>query len=908
MGLIISNNGTKLFSSHWIIALFVIMTLLFVGGAQADIGTDWLLIKKTVDGSYVSDDDLVTHYQATAETILTLYAMDVQSAGDLQNSVSYLDIDGVKNTENIARLILSKKLLGIKTSELILELLRHQNSDGGFGDFAGYESTALDTAFALKALAGSSDQFSQTINHALSYLLDKQNVDGGFSLSDSNESHIYVASLCLSALQQYIFQYNLSDTIALATDYLFASLDASGTWNTHWETASALLAVIPVTADVTRYRDAVTALKNAQGTNGSWGDSVYTTALALRALHALNNNEPPIDITKGTFTGRVVEDGSNQPLVNVSVSLNDTGNTTVMSVSDGSFLLADVMPGNYEVSYFIDGYNSATQPASVSASQRVDLGVVSLPRLPDTGILSGIVTDNDTGQAISGALISTSGSLETAIETGSDGHFKLVLPPGDISVTIAANGYHSVQASGVISVGTTLDFSPALYLTGTPPPTNSSISIIGRVVDTLTGVAISRATINQPNTGLTTVTGSDGQFVLSQVEPGNISLEIVAENYIPVQSQFIAASGSDLDIGTLFLNKQTVQITSAVSGVVRDATTGSPIPGGVVMIEGSHRITTTNSEGRYSISGIDSLDFSLLVSVPGYYNQFTTLTLQDPVTTQVDFVLQAFSQDGIEIETFSTDFPGYKAYSPVLINTSIRNSEEEALTLNALLEVMDDQGIVIQQFQMGGTSAVTGTDESINLLPGAVLDLESEWNTGIYAPGVYQINIKVFDEYSNRLLSERQTSFVINETKELGSLTLKATPRYTHVGVEQYVELIATIINRSNVEQALTLEYQWLSPSGTILYSGTGDWVLKPDEFMKKMTVTSVPYQFSTSGDYPVDIQLLTEGEISQQESTFISVAPSVRVEVEQGVSPNLLVPDGDKRISVNIRLQGVEK
>lgn len=374
-----SNYQMRLFSGRLFALLLSVPIIFFSGLINADIGADWLSSQATAEGGYANNGDLATNFQATSETVHTLQALDSVTPTDLQNSLIYLNADTVRNTENLSRAILINTLANSETTSLISELLKHGNSDGGFGDFAGHESTTVDTAFALEALAVSGAPTSQAAGNAIAYLAGKQNPDGGFSLSGSNESNVYITSLCLRAFQNYIFLYNVSGVISSASQYLFSKQSSAGGWDTHWETAVALLAVAPITSDSTKYADAVSALKNGQNTDGSWGGSVYTTALALRALHNIKNLKPPVDVTKGVFTGRVVEETTNTPIAKVSVSLNDAANTTVLTDIDGTFAITNVPPNNYTLSYTIDGYSTATQTAGVNAGQRVDLGTIRLP-------------------------------------------------------------------------------------------------------------------------------------------------------------------------------------------------------------------------------------------------------------------------------------------------------------------------------------------------------------------------------------------------------------------------------------------------------------------------------------------------------------------------------------------------
>ena len=69
-----------------------------------------------------------------------------------------------------ARKALALRLANRDAQQVIADLGLQQNADGGFGSRRDYGSTALDTSYALIALAATSDADTTRVANALTYL------------------------------------------------------------------------------------------------------------------------------------------------------------------------------------------------------------------------------------------------------------------------------------------------------------------------------------------------------------------------------------------------------------------------------------------------------------------------------------------------------------------------------------------------------------------------------------------------------------------------------------------------------------------------------------------------------------------------------------------------------------------
>ena len=907
MGLQEYDYQNRFFCGKLFIIILYAFSLSFSGISVANTAVDWLSSQATIAGNYTDTLDIATDFQATAETVRTLYKLELVTQTELQNSISYLQADTVKNTENLSRIILSNSMAGLETTSLITDLLKHSNSDGGFADFAGYASTALDTAFALQALESSGNSDSQTVAKAISYLLNKQNPDGGYSLSDSNESNVYVTSLCLSTLQPYIFQYNLSGTISSAIEYLFSKQLIVGGWETDWETAIALSAVAPVTTDVTRYSGAVSTLKTAQNINGSWSDSVYTTALALQALHKIQHIKLPVDVNTGVLTGRVINALSGLPLQDVTVTIQGTESFTIKTEADGRYTASNLpAPQNYTVTYSSAGYQGVVQNTSVLKGQQIYLGEIQLHPLPDTGFFTGVVTDSQTGQAISGASITVSNEIETIkATTDQNGSYFLTVNPGILSVIVTAAGYTDVIASGTVVSGGTLSFSPILYSAGSPGP-GDVIELRGTVIDadsltSLQGVKVSIVGSVASNV----LTDETGNFVLTDVSEGEVKLQLQLLDYQSTSLTFLVSSAGVFELGNIQL-RQLTGSESSISGTVTDNVTGDVIAGATVQVMGN--TSTSDVNGNFQLDGISALDFSVSARATGYLTFETQLVLQEAGPIQINIPLQAADRGELEIVSVLASQPSYDAYNLVTIRSLVKNTGIFNQDIRVLGEVIDSNEQIIHRFPLSVAHAEGEMGESVSVAASETVELEGLWPTAANVAGNYQLKIKVFDASNAELLTEKATTVAIDETKEIRLLQIKSNASYTNQGATEQIELSVAFINLSNIFVMTEYDYTVLAPDGEMIKSGVVSLQIAPDEQQKSVVIDNFVHTFDKSGIYTIELQYKTGVVASQVLTGLISVAPNERIELDQHILPSSVIPDGDKRIRIGIEIKGVQQ
>lgn len=221
------------------------------------------------------------------DTVVALEVLREQDAGFVGAplALQWLDSRQEANTDYLARRARLSGILAADSTELLEQLYALQNADGGWGVAKGFHSSALDTALVLTAMAKAGVGSSSASSKGVEYLLSAQNTDGGWGNAVGSESRVNVTTFVVNAL----LSSDRSAAVSSALTWLASVQHPDGGFgdggsNAH-DTAATFEAFIDANAtDLMRASAASNFLMQSQLANGSWGDSVYATALAVSAL------------------------------------------------------------------------------------------------------------------------------------------------------------------------------------------------------------------------------------------------------------------------------------------------------------------------------------------------------------------------------------------------------------------------------------------------------------------------------------------------------------------------------------------------------------------------------------------------------------------------------------------------
>jgi len=249
-----------------------------------DDGVAWLMNHQQSNGSW--RDSLQTAMRDTAETLLSLKNFAI--AG--QNYSSGLQWLGAADSRNMVYLSKSIEALadaGSDVSALLSVLLSAQNADGGWGSNRFYRSNPVDTSFAMRALAHAGYSGVAVLSKAIDYLKSGQNTDGGWG-SEGGGSSIEVTTNVLNAFNKYRKDFQVEDQILNGKAWLAARQNADGGFgaspSTVYETAMALSILTELNVLPEKRSDALNYILGLQSEDGSWYESPYQTAIAVKTV------------------------------------------------------------------------------------------------------------------------------------------------------------------------------------------------------------------------------------------------------------------------------------------------------------------------------------------------------------------------------------------------------------------------------------------------------------------------------------------------------------------------------------------------------------------------------------------------------------------------------------------------
>lgn len=610
--------------------------------AQADLdkGISWLHAQQQNNGAYSLDTDIALPEQATSETLNTFYAFSELGSAVQDQAFTYLSQIQDANTELIARKIIASVQRNATDHALVALLKAQQNSDGSFGTYQGYASHSLDTAWALKALALAGHSQSDEAVDALTWLISEQQNGGNWKNNEDGDDLVLTAQ-ATDAVWHYRAIFNIQNNLDKARQWLM-SQQAAGQWNNTQKTAWALRTVLPGLSDTSSVQNAINSLSTAQNANGSWDNDVYLTSICLQAIrHASVLNEEGITGSHGRYslTGKIVDENY-QPIPNVAVSFK--GSDTLTNYQGAfSFALSDI--GEEVLSINKNGYYSKQLTLSIPNLQSFDLGDIILEQnvANQITVLQGVVTDQNSRAPIKGALVSLSGDTQLTTTTDEYGRYHIEVNPGTLDIEITAYGYHTVTGNTTANKGDLKLFSPAM-LSVTQSTVFQEVIVSGRVLDATTLQPIENMKISQGGTN-TNITGKDGRFYLGGLAPGDHTYTLSAHGYQTLVFQAYAPINGTYELGDIFVSPLNSNVTPTLEGVITDSLSGVPLTGVEVEI-GNNSVAakrvTTDSNGRYLISGLQLDKFDISFSLNGYETIKTSITFDENAAYTLSLALR----------------------------------------------------------------------------------------------------------------------------------------------------------------------------------------------------------------------------------------------------------------------------
>ena len=318
------------------------------------------------------------------------------------------------------------------------------------------------------------------------------------------------------------------------------------------------------------------------------------------------------------------------------------GGSSAVSGPDGKFSTRVAGDADIRVKATRKGLPVAKSEAiRLAPGERKSGVVITIP----SGIpVSGKVTDRE-GKPLSGVAVAaaevaagprgmirqmivagTQGSDEEPVRTGSDGTYTIRVKEGMYDFSFRREGYATKAVRGQ-SVSTTA--TPAVDATLEP-----AVEVSGRVVRNGTGVeGVAINTFSEMGMGGSAVTGPDGSFTLTGLNPGDVRANLRKEGDFIQEMRTLTAPSRDVVID--------LPAGTTVSGRVIDKESRKPVTsfqagistsrggGGMIMMAPPQLKTFTTDDGSFTLENVPLGSVNLIANAPGYAQARMNVTLEE---------------------------------------------------------------------------------------------------------------------------------------------------------------------------------------------------------------------------------------------------------------------------------------
>ena len=371
-------------------------------------------------------------------------------------------------------------------------------------------------------------------------------------------------------------------------------------------------------------------------------------------VKVVDSSGNPIQGATVTITNDV---DSNYPSINVNGETKTSfvtgadGHTPLPSDAENSIAILDywqTKTEKREMSYTItaskDGYSNSTTVTPDSSWYRSDPNTyqntvtIVLPITIETGTLTGIVTDKDTGLPIQGALIKASSHQTT---TNSTGDYILSLPVGNYTLTASKAGYQSATSSATVNEGatTTVNFT----LTPIPADTTPPASIYN--LENRSGATWINWTWTNPSDDdfAYTMVYLNGVFKTNTSSPYYNATNLTANTTYEIGTHTVDVNGN---VNDTWVN-QTARTIASKNGSVSGTITYTHNETGIAEVTvnltqngTSINSTVTDSSGNYTFTNISPGDYNITASKIRFWSNSTSpVTVNAGASTTANLML-----------------------------------------------------------------------------------------------------------------------------------------------------------------------------------------------------------------------------------------------------------------------------
>ena len=297
------------------------------------------------------------------------------------------------------------------------------------------------------------------------------------------------------------------------------------------------------------------------------------------------------------------------------------------AMRDGTFLLAGVPAGRYELRVEADGVWPERRAVRVAVGEATEVAPIELRSLPQDGVIQGTAQLLGAGPAGHGGISVEAVGTAFATQTLSDGAYTLPVAVSDEGYTLLIThpGYAPARVEvGAVAAEPDVE-APDAVLVGQPG------RILGRVrlpdgfgADLLDQVVLELTDLTGEAEVRVGQIAADGRFEFGPVPASEYTVEASLPGFLADSEQASVGPGAVLNVGDLRLVEQRDpdSVSTIVGTARRDCGLDLCDHGGIrVEVVDRPFLSQTNSEGAFSVSVVQGT-YDLRFSTPGYQPYF----------------------------------------------------------------------------------------------------------------------------------------------------------------------------------------------------------------------------------------------------------------------------------------------
>jgi TonB-dependent SusC/RagA subfamily outer membrane receptor len=272
--------------------------------------------------------------------------------------------------------------------------------------------------------------------------------------------------------------------------------------------------------------------------------------------------------------------------------------------------------------------------------------------------ITGTVVDAD-GKPVANATLTVEGGA--SVTTAADGTFKLSVPPTNLTINVAADGFTERKVT-IIGAKTALSLQVALVRP--PPATGPPTRTVGGIVLDANKAPVAGATVKVTGTALSATTGADGTFSIADVATSDVTLDVEVTGQPPAQIAVPAAkSAVVVTVGAAGAGEPAPPAPPpprTITGKVMDPVTSEPIAAAEVTLKSTGQVVFSEADGTFKLENVPPGPAVLAVTGPERESRAIDV---GPDQTTVNVTLAVVQGEQINIE----------GRAPVIVKQNLAN-------------------------------------------------------------------------------------------------------------------------------------------------------------------------------------------------------------------------------------------